>query len=54
VDLTVETNFSYYCIHSNKQRNGGLTQIKGAPLLRNLEHDPRWRAFLQKMKLPLD
>ena len=24
-----------------KQRDGGLTQMKGDPLLRNLEHDPR-------------
>jgi hypothetical protein len=37
-----------------KQRDGGLAQIKGDPLLRNIESDPRYRAFLQKMKLPLD
>ena len=37
-----------------KQRDGGLAQMKGDPLLRSLEHDPRYRAFLQKMKLPLD
>jgi serine/threonine protein kinase/Tfp pilus assembly protein PilF len=37
-----------------KQRDGGLTVIKGDPLLRNIEKDPRYRAFLQKMKLPLD
>jgi len=36
-----------------KQRDGGLAQIKGDPLLRNIESDPRYRAFLQKMKLPL-
>jgi hypothetical protein len=36
------------------QRDGGLAEIKGDPLLRNIEHDPRYRAFLQKMKLPLD
>jgi hypothetical protein len=37
-----------------RQRDGGLSLIKGDPLLRNIEHDPRYRPFLQKMKLPLD
>jgi serine/threonine protein kinase/Tfp pilus assembly protein PilF len=37
-----------------KQRDGGLAEIKGEPLLHSLEDDPRYRAFLQKMKLPLD
>jgi hypothetical protein len=37
-----------------KQRDGGLATMKGDPLLRSLEHDPRYRAFQQKMKLPLD
>jgi hypothetical protein len=37
-----------------RQRDGGLTEIKGDPLLRNIEKDPLYRAFLQKMKLPLD
>ena len=37
-----------------KQRDAGLTLMKGDPLLRNIERDPRYRAFLQKMKLPLD
>ena len=37
-----------------KQRDGGLSQIKGDPLLRNLERDPRYTAFLKKMKLPVD
>jgi tetratricopeptide (TPR) repeat protein len=36
-----------------KQRDGGLAQIKGDPLLRSLERDPRWAAFLKKMKLPI-
>jgi tetratricopeptide (TPR) repeat protein len=36
-----------------KQRDSGLAQIKGDPLLRNLEHDPRYTAFLKKMKLPI-
>ena len=37
-----------------KQRDSGLSGMKGDPLLRNIEKDPRYRAFLQKMKLPLD
>ena len=37
-----------------KQRDGGLAEMKGDPLLRNIEKDPRYRPFLQKMKLPLD
>ncbi|MCI0423037.1 MAG: tetratricopeptide repeat protein, partial [Acidobacteria bacterium] len=37
-----------------KQRDGGLSEMKGDPLLRRLHSDPRWPAFLQKMKLPLD
>src|SRR5262245_9247061 len=37
-----------------KQHDGGLSDMKGDPLLRNIEKDPRYRPFLQKMKLPLD
>jgi tetratricopeptide (TPR) repeat protein len=37
-----------------KQRDGGLAGMKGDPLLRNIEKDPRYRAFLQKMNLPVD
>ena len=37
-----------------KQRDGGLSQIKGDPRLHNLWSDPRWNAFLKKMNLPLD
>ncbi len=33
------------------QRDGGLSEIKGDPLLKNLESDPRHKAFLRKMKL---
>jgi len=39
---------------SYKQRDTGLAEMKGDPLLRSLEHDPRYRAFLQKMKLPVN
>lgn len=34
------------------QRDGGLSEIKGDPLLANLKSDPRYRTFLEKMKLP--
>ncbi len=33
-------------------RDGGLTLLKGDPLLKNLEHDPRYAAFLKKLHLP--
>jgi hypothetical protein len=29
-----------------------LYRIKGDPLLKNLEGDPRYQAFLQRMNLP--
>jgi eukaryotic-like serine/threonine-protein kinase len=32
-------------------RDTGLTGLKGDPLLRNLEHDPRYNDFLKKMNL---
>jgi TolB-like protein/predicted Ser/Thr protein kinase len=35
------------------QRDGGLSQMKGDPLLKNLESDPRYAAFLEKMRLAL-
>jgi TolB-like protein/tetratricopeptide (TPR) repeat protein len=35
------------------QRDGGLTDIKGDPLMRSLESDPRYRALLAKLKLPI-
>jgi len=35
------------------QRDGGLTEMKGDPFLKNLEADPRYKAFLEKMRLPL-
>jgi TolB-like protein len=34
------------------QRDNGLYSLKGAPLLRNLEGDSRYKAFLRKMNLP--
>jgi TolB-like protein/Flp pilus assembly protein TadD len=36
-----------------RQRDGGLSEMKGDPLLRNLETDPRHKAWLQKLGLPI-
>ncbi|HSE62432.1 MAG TPA: protein kinase [Thermoanaerobaculia bacterium] len=33
-------------------RDTGFLEMKGDPLLRNLESDPRYRAFLRKIRLP--
>jgi len=35
-------------------RDTGLSYLKSDPLLRNLHGDPRYRALLKKMNLPLD
>jgi TolB-like protein len=35
------------------QRDSGLAEIKGDPLLKNLEHDPRYATFLKKLGLPI-
>ena len=35
------------------QRDAGLAQMKGAPWLKSIEADPRYKAFLKKMRLPL-
>ena len=35
------------------QHDGGLSQIKGDPLLHNIGKDPRYALFMKKMKLPL-
>ncbi|MFZ0452728.1 MAG: protein kinase [Ignavibacteriaceae bacterium] len=34
-----------------RQRDSGLTEMKGDPLLHNIEKDPRYSAFMKKMKL---
>jgi tetratricopeptide (TPR) repeat protein len=34
------------------QRDGGLADFKGDPFLRGLVGDPRYKAFLRKLKLP--
>ena len=35
-----------------EQRDETITEMKGDPLLKNLERDPRYAAFLKKMHLP--
>ncbi len=35
------------------QRDGGLVELKGNPLLKSIERDTRYAAFLKKMHLPL-
>jgi len=35
------------------QRDSGLIYVKGDPLLKNIKRDPRYAAFLKKMRLPL-
>ena len=35
------------------QRDGGLAEIKGDRLMRGLVSDPRYKAFLRKLKLPV-
>ncbi len=36
-----------------RQRDGGLPSIKGNPLLRSIEKDHRYAAFMKQMRLPL-
>jgi len=38
--------------HAYTQRDSGLAQLKGDPLLKGIERDPRYAAFLKKMHLP--
>jgi hypothetical protein len=33
--------------------NGGFSEMKGDPLLKNLDGDPPYRAFLRKLRLPV-
>jgi len=37
---------------AHAQRDGGLIETKVDPLLKNLERDPRYTAFLNKIHLP--
>jgi hypothetical protein len=35
------------------QRDGGVLEIKGDRFMRGLVDDPRYKAFLKKLKLPV-
>ena len=35
------------------QRDGGMSELKGDPLLKNLEGDPRYDVFVRKVRLPI-
>ena len=48
IDRAFEWLDRAYTLH-----DGGMADIKGDPLLKNLERDPRYSAFLKKMRLPL-
>ena len=39
--------------HAYAQRDAGLTGLKADPLLKSLRGDPRYTAFLEKMRLPV-
>jgi TolB-like protein/Tfp pilus assembly protein PilF len=36
------------------QRDTGCAEMKRDPMLKSLEHDPRYKVFLEKMRLPLN
>jgi hypothetical protein len=42
----------YWLERAYRQRDGGLSWLKIDPLLRNLRHDPRYKALLRKIKMP--
>jgi serine/threonine protein kinase/Tfp pilus assembly protein PilF len=48
VDRSFEWLERAYALH-----DGGMADIKSDPLLKSLERDPRYTAFLKKMRLPL-
>jgi tetratricopeptide (TPR) repeat protein len=39
---------------ADAQMDGGLMDLKYSPFLRALRPDPRWKAFLRKLNLPVD
>ena len=48
-----ETDLAFEWLErAHAQRDGGVMGIKGDPLMRGLVGDPRYTAFLRKMKLP--
>jgi len=42
----------YWLERAYRQHDTGLLSIKNDPMLRNLDSDPRYKAFLRKMNLP--
>ena len=48
----VREDDSIWLDRAYEQRDGGLSEIKGAPLLKGLESDPRYRELLTRLKLP--
>jgi len=42
----------YWLERAYRQHDGGLADVKVDPMLRNLMRDPRYKALLQKMRLP--
>jgi hypothetical protein len=43
-----------YLENSYIAKEGRLTYLKGDPLLKNLQGDPRYTALLKKLNLPTD
>jgi TolB-like protein len=42
----------YWLERAYEQHDSGLLSIRDDPMLKNLEHDPRYRGFIRKMKFP--
>jgi tetratricopeptide (TPR) repeat protein len=42
----------YWLERAYRQHDGGLLSVKDDPMLKNLEHDPRYKALIRKMNLP--
>ncbi|HWS64600.1 MAG TPA: TIR domain-containing protein [Steroidobacteraceae bacterium] len=42
----------YWLERAYRQHDGGLLSMKDDPMLKNLEHDPRYKALIRKMNLP--
>jgi TolB-like protein len=42
----------YWLEQAHELHDSGLLSMKNDPMLRNLEHDPRYKAFIRKMNLP--
>ena len=42
----------YWLERAYRQHDSGLLSMKSDPMLRNLDSDPRYKAFLRKMNLP--